>query len=252
MTTIQWNAFQKFREEYRELCFSWNKNEKELFVLQKEAADLKKVPPYKLDTAVVYNQVYDSITQNDEIKLIVIGDNPGKEEQMAEKRSYLVGQAGRIAQGFFSRNQELGIDFRKNALIMNKTPVHTAKTDQLKYLLKHGSQEVVDLIHESQKKCAGLIADLHAGLLKGAEDYETEVWLVGYSELRKNGIFQDFKETFRNSYNEQNWQHVMVFQHFSMNCFTKDLKEFTLRNPNVPLRESLSLIGRLHREEIFQ
>ena len=108
MTTIQWNAFQKFREEYRELCFSWNKNEKELFVLQKEAADLKKVPPYKLDTAVVYNQVYDSITQNDEIKLIVIGDNPGKEEQMAEKRSYLVGQAGRIAQGFFSRNQELG------------------------------------------------------------------------------------------------------------------------------------------------
>ena len=107
------------------------------------------------------------------------------------------------------------------------------------------------MIHESQKKCAGLIADLHAGLLKGAEDYETEVWLVGYSELRKNGVFQDFKETFRNSYNAQNWEHVMVFQHFSMNCFTKDLKEFTLRNPNVPLRESLSLIGRLHREEIF-
>ena len=59
----------------------------------------------------------DRLTPDDEIKLIVIGDNPGKDEQLTKNQRYLVGQAGKIADGFFKRNPELGIDFRKNVVI---------------------------------------------------------------------------------------------------------------------------------------
>ena len=36
--------------------------------------------------------------------------------------------------------KQQNIDFRKNVIIVNKTPVHTAKTKQLKYLYKNGSE----------------------------------------------------------------------------------------------------------------
>ena len=42
---------------------------------------------------------------------------------------------------------------------------------------------------------AQLISDLHKGLVRGTEigDRKPELWLVGYSELKEKGLFQDFK-----------------------------------------------------------
>ena len=146
MTREQYIAFDAFRNEFKAKITEWNSLAPELLKLQKEAAKDAKTPSYSFETPIVYNRALDEITENDEIKIIVIGDNPGKDEQLLKNNKYLVGQAGKLGEGFFKKNPELGIDFRKNAIILNKTPVHTAKTNQIKYLLKNGSQEIKNLL----------------------------------------------------------------------------------------------------------
>ena len=139
---MQWQVFTGFRKEFKDIIEKWStflKNEDEfglLQELQKNAADSDNTPAYPLETPIVYNTALDTVTKEDEIKLIVVGDNPGKNEQLEKKRKYLVGQSGKIAESFFARNTELGINFRKNVIILNKTPVHTAKSKELAFLQK--------------------------------------------------------------------------------------------------------------------
>ena len=98
----------------------------------------------------MYNRSIDDIKKEDDIKIILIGYNPGKDEQLERNRRYLVGQSGKIADGFFRKNPELGIDFRKNVLILNKTPLHTAKTKKLTLLIKEGPPLVANIILKNQ------------------------------------------------------------------------------------------------------
>ena len=160
MTEKQWTAFVEYREWLKGKCQEWMAFAGELYPLQK-AASQNDTPEYPLETAVVYNRAYDEVQPQDEIKLIVIGDNPGKDEQLAKNNRYLVGQSGKVAEGFFRKNKELNVDFRKNVIIMNKTPVHTAKTKHLKYLCKNGSDEIKNLIVQSQELMAQKAAELH-------------------------------------------------------------------------------------------
>lgn len=255
MTKKQFEAFEKFRSEYKKLCMQWNVCKEELQVLQKKAAE-KDTPEYSLENAVVYNVDYDKITEKDEIHLIVIGDNPGKEEQFNKNQRFLVGQSGRIAEGFFARNPELKTDFRKNVIIMNKTPVHTAKTVHLKYLLKNGSKEIQDLIKESQIKMAVMAAEFHQALVENADENAMlpELWLVGYSELKKKGIFELYREEFKNAYKDKTneWSYVFVYQHFSMNRFIVDLNSYRAENQSESLKSALKKIGLKHKKEIFE
>ena len=249
MNDFQWNVFLKFKDEFKNLCKQWSQFSNELYPLQKEAA--KDTPDYILETSVVYNKSYDEIQKKDKINFIIIGDNPGKDEQLAANQKYLVGQSGKIAEGFFRRNPELDTDFRKNVLILNKTPVHTAKTVQLKYILKNGSKEIVNLINESQKKMAQLAFELHNGFLSSSEDNFPELWLIGYSELKKNGIFSEYRNELKKHYEGFNsWNKVFVYQHFSMNRFIVDLNEFR-KDSNLPLKKCLEKIGQIHKNEIF-
>ena len=129
MEKDKWNAFCKFKSEYKNECMhyldilgykykepslencaaqSFKKENASFFkegltVLQEEAALAGKTPPYPVETPIVYNHSWDSINQNDEIKLIVIGDNPGKNEQLHKNQKYLVGLAGKIADNFFKK-----------------------------------------------------------------------------------------------------------------------------------------------------
>ena len=250
MTDSQWNAFTYFRDEFKNQCKKWSELSAELIPLQKEAA-LKDTPEYPLETPVVYNTQYDAVTKADDIHLIVIGDNPGKEEQLLCNQKYLVGQSGRIADGFFRRNPELKTDFRKNAIIVNKTPVHTAKTAHLKYLAKNNA-DVATLILESQNEMARLTAELHKAL-------DAELWIVGYAELKGKGVFIPYRDTLLNCYKEDSgemnsaWNKVFLYQHFSMNRFIVDLKNFSeaQKNKDKTLSENLKEIGTGHRKEIF-
>lgn len=253
MTDLQWNAFCDFKVDFKKKIEEWTKNAPELLELQKTAAKLADTPDYSFETPVVYNCALDEILKEDEIKLIVIGDNPGKDEQLLKNNKYLVGQAGKIAEGYFKRNPELDIDFRKNVIILNKTPIHSAKTGQLKTIAKLGGEKISRLIDESQIWMAKRTARLHIELCKDAKVFP-ELWMVGYSELNGKGIFVNYRNVLKSAYDNDPkiWDKVFVFQHFSMNRFSIDLKDYmnAKKNPQ-SLENCIHELGLKHKSEIF-
>ena len=257
MTNFQWECFNKFRNTFKDMVTQWNNQAKSLIIVQEKAMDFFKNVDYELQTPIVYNTALDEITQNDEIKLIVIGDNPGKDEQLAKNQKYLVGQAGKLGNNFFKNHDELGIDFRKNVIILNKTPIHSAKTNQLKKFATFGGKEIEDLLKQTQIWMAQETAKLHQNLLKGSENKDfPQLWLVGYSELKEKGIFTDYKNELKKQYQTSEeaknaWDNVFVYQHFSMNRFSIDLKEFSTENKNLDLKTQLKTLGKKHKDEIF-
>ena len=278
MTDLQWKAFCDFKKIFIEKIDEWNKRCPQLQVLQEAAAKAANTPSYSFETPIVYNRDLDRFTRDDDIKLIVIGDNPGKDEQLLKNNKYLVGQAGKIADGFFKRNPELGVDFRKNVIILNKTPVHSAKTNQLKHIIKNGGVQVAALIQESQLWMAEQTAKLHSALCSGASGggVAPELWLVGYAELKGKGIFIPYRDKLKESYGvctagtdlagangtagtdllvsgAYAWSKVYVFQHFSMNRFTIDLCKLTEEHSwdYLSLIDRIHKAGDLHKSEIF-
>ena len=257
MTIFQWEYFNNFCNSFKNKVTEWNNQAKSLIVVQNKAKDFFNNVDYELQTPIVYNTALDEITQNDEIKLIVIGDNPGKDEQLAKNQKYLVGQAGKLGNNFFKNHDELGIDFRKNVIILNKTPVHSAKTNHLKKFASFGGKEIEDLIKETQIWMAQETAKLHQNLLKVSENKDfPQLWLVGYSELKEKGIFTDYKNELKKQYqtseeSKNAWNNVFVYQHFSMNRFSIDLKEFSTEIKNLDLKTQLKTLGKKHKDEIF-
>ena len=246
MTKAEFERFCQFREMFKNQIEEWKKQlsgqEANIKLMQKNLAKKDGVPDYSLDNILVYNKALDEVSEQDNIKLIVIGDNPGKQEQLAQNQKYLVGQAGKIAEGFFARNPELETDFRKNVIILNKTPLHTAKTKELLSLTKDSDPVVKQIFEESQIFMARETANL-------AKDLNLEIWLVGYSELKSKGIFSIYKESLKAAFEDFSKSKVYVYQHFSMNRFLVDLKENLDSSKN--LKENLISIGENHRKEIF-
>ena len=246
MTKAEFERFCQFREKFKNQIEEWKKQlsgqEANIKLMQKNLAKKDGVPDYSLDNILIYNKALDEVSEQDNIKLIVIGDNPGKQEQLAQNQKYLVGQAGKIAEGFFARNPELETDFRKNVIILNKTPLHTAKTKELLSLTKDSDPVVKQIFEESQIFMARETANL-------AKDLTLEIWLVGYSELKSKGIFSIYKESLKAAFEDFIKSKVYVYQHFSMNRFLVDLKENLDSSKN--LKENLISIGENHRKEIF-
>jgi len=254
MTDEQWTALRSFRERFRSRCDHWlaevGGSGGEWASLAAQASSQDRVPPYPVETPVVYNRSFDELDSASDIRLIIVGDNPGKNEQLFCNRRYLVGQAGKIGERFFRRNPELGIDFRSNVLILNKTPLHSAKTKELDWIQERASPRVRPLLRVTQQWMAHETADLRSVL-------GCPLWLVGYSELKKGGIFTIYAEeltarcrsqTARGSHLEQAVP-VYCFQHFSMNRFTIDLAQ--RGETSLSLTENLTRLGTLHRLEIL-
>ncbi len=249
MTSEHFKVFSSFRNRFREQCARW------LDVAGGVdgwlAEDIRKIlgqehaGDYPVENPLVYNEALDDITESSEIRLIVVGDNPGKREQLNCNRRYLVGQAGKLGEGFFRKNPELSVDFRRNVIILNKTPIHTAKTKQLADLVALSGERLRTLFSETQEWMAGETAKLQRSLSCG-------LWLVGYGELKGSGLFSGYAETLRQAYEnepEDKKSRVLVFQHFSMNRFSIDLRERT--DPARSLTENLQAVGEAHRREVL-
>ena len=273
MNQAQFDSFDSFRRSLKEYCNSLNSRfGEELCVLQKKAA-FKDTPPYPIETPVVYNRALDEINEDSVITKIVIGDNPGKNEQLAVNQKYLVGQAGKIASGFFAKNKEFKTDFRSNVIILNKTPVHSAKTAHLKQILKEASPELCAAVKESLVFMAGKTAELHIKLCSAASEKDTapELWLTGYAELKKGSIFEEYARLLKNAYTADGslksdtkkehedafpkflpyWEKVFVFQHFSMNRFSIDLADFIKKQGEGDVVQAARLLGTKHKNEIL-
>jgi len=239
-----WAAFRKTAARFYDLV---KKTEAAVPISVIQAlVDNRGGPSYTVDTPVVYNLALDDFTPESEIKMILVADNPGRREQAAENRRYLVGPSGKIAEKFFRDNPRLGIDFRKNALILNKTPIHTPRTAELRELCAMGDSALHNAVLSSQAAMAKLLAEFWTAL--GAS---IPVWITGYSEMKKGGIFETYTETlkqlcaakapFKNS--------VFLFRHFSMNQFTIDLKQQT--RPNETTKKTLLRLGCAYRRRVL-
>ncbi len=214
------------------------------------AAEQSGAPPYSVETPVVYNTALDDVRPEDDIRLIITSDNPGKDEQRALNRKYLVGQAGKLAARFFALHPELRLDFRKNVVILNKTPIHSARTQQLRFLLKSGGEDFRSLLEESERFMAEEAATLQAAL-------SCPLWITGYSEMRDGGVFAAYAKTL-NSIRASGRGLcsdgcLFLFQHFSMNRFAIDLRDSPALKgaETLSLAERLAVLGKAHRLEIL-
>ncbi|MBP5464478.1 MAG: hypothetical protein J6Y13_04820 [Treponema sp.] len=249
MTNAAFQAIQDYKNAVAAQVQRYAPLSAELIRLSSEAS-ADDTPAYSHDTPVVYNTAWDAITEADDIRLIVVGDNPGKEEQLLSRRAYLVGQSGRVAEGFFRRNPSLGIDFRRNTLITNKTPIHTAKTKHLKHLAAKGSPALVQALEESQREMARLTARLHRQLYA---ESGAKLYLVGYAELKGRGLFLPYRDELARSYagDDAAWDAVYVYQHFSMNRFQIDLTDFMAASGEGDMTAALGELGRRHKGDIW-
>jgi hypothetical protein len=199
-----------------------------------------RTPAYEVLRPAVFNS---DLNEKSAYKMILVADNPGRREQEAGR--YLVGPSGKIAEGFFSKNPNLGIDFRADVLILNKTPIHTPRTVELKELCRIGGERVADAVRSSQGAMAELLASFWRALGK------VPVWIIGYSEMKRGGIFEPYTEKLKAlcAADKVFAGSVFFYRHFSMNQFTIDLSK--QRGKSEALAESLARIGASYRERVL-
>lgn len=249
MRRSQFEAFAALRDEFRTYVADLSARSPWLKTIQEELRSELGYDDYEVETPIVYNRSLDAIGPEDRPEFIVVADNPGKSEQLSSQNRYLVGQSGKLAVGWFSA--ELGKDFRKTCLILNKTPIHTPKTAELALLRKlaYHSSEVLGaeldlLLVESQRRMASLARRLQGAL-------GCVLWVSGYAELRPRKVFRPWAEEISELYARAPLslrEKVWVFRHFSMNQFSIEYARTTV--PGSPL-EKLEAIGRAHRRDIL-
>jgi hypothetical protein len=247
----EWKKFSAARERFRHITEEIEKSLPKLKGIQQKFVNSRsdsKNAAYIMETPVVYNTALDGITANDEIKMILVADNPGRREQAAENRRYLVGPSGKIAQKFFRENQSLGIDFLKNVIILNKTPIHSPRTAELGLLChmeeEAGGHSISAALERSQKNMAKLLLDFHEAL-------NIPVWIIGYSEMKKGGIFEIYTNTLKELYADKPelYKQLFFYRHFSMNQFTIDLNK--QMEDGETIGKALKRIGTAYRKRIL-
>ena len=253
MDFAAWDRFVRTRENYRSEIERMCRRLPGLQAIQQQLVDGRS-PSYRVETPVVYNGALDDVNRDSDIRLILVGDNPGRREQAAENRRYLVGPSGKIAEKFFRDNPVLNIDFRKNVVILNKTPIHTPRTVELRELCRLGGVSLEAALAESQRLMVRLLAEFQEALADG-DGKVLPVWITGYSEMKRGGVFEVYVEELKKAYGfdaggaagGKAGDTVFMYRHFSMNQFTIDLKGRAL--PGEPVAETLDRIGRAYRQK---
>ncbi len=255
MTKEQYAAFGAIRDDFREHVAALSREAPWLGELEDRLRRDLGYDDYRIETPVVYNQALDDIGPGDSPRFIIVADNPGKNEQKAANRRYLVGQSGKLAQGWFAK--ELGQDFRTSTLIINKTPIHTPKTAELAKLRSLARADspariarLDELLAESQRTMAGVAFRLHE-CLGGV------LWVSGYGELGVRGLFAAWAEEATRLYADappELRRNVWVFRHFSMNQFAIEYKRYGEGGAPgcglAPMRK-LEAIGAANRKRIL-
>ncbi|PKL06973.1 MAG: hypothetical protein CVV53_01650 [Spirochaetae bacterium HGW-Spirochaetae-9] len=250
MTKKQYDEVDAIRREFKDYAASLTARLPWLGGLQEALRISLGYDDYRIETPVVYNEALDDLSLSDKPRFIIVADNPGKNEQKAANRRYLVGQSGKLAQGWFLK--ELGLDFRTSSLIINKTPIHTPKTAEIGALRRLAAgvsakrlAELDSLLDESQRTMAGFAFRLHA-CLGGI------LWISGYGELKPKGLFAAWTEEMTRLYRTASpslREKVWVFRHFSMNQFAIEYKQ--CKDAGLDPLERLALIGTANRRRIL-
>ena len=149
------------------------------------------------------------------VKYIVVADNPGDNEKIESR--YLCesdegNRSGRIARQIFSmifKNQPY--------LVLNKTPIHTPKTNDLKRVSK-------EVLKETMEYMAVLIHDLN-GLNRNVQVY---IFGLGNSfdakkqRLRRGGVGKYFFWKIKELYADDDLKEPIIAKHFSRYSLFRD------------------------------
>jgi hypothetical protein len=246
MTREAFATIAALREDFSALVARWTEEHPYLAGLQESLRLEMGFGDYRIETPVVYNRALDALVAADEPRFVLVADNPGKKEQLARNNRYLVGQSGKLAESWFRR--ELGIDFRKEVLILNKTPVHTPKTADLRRLLALSGthrQGLQELLRESQAAMAELA-------YRAAASLGATLWVSGLGELRDGGLFRTYRDELArllaagpSRVRDGAW----AFNHFSMNQFSIEIARKSL--PGELVAAALARIGAENRIRVF-
>jgi hypothetical protein len=255
MLSEAYSALDSIRKEFRGLVEAWSAQNPYLAEAQERVREARGYDDYRVETSVVYNRALDDIGPGAEIKVILVADNPGKKEQLAKNNRYLVGQSGKLAEGWFAR--ELGIDFRAEVLILNKTPIHTPKTAELALLAKSSGlhrERLQAFLAGSQAAMADIAWRLYRALRSGAGGGGPwpVLWISGLGELRRNGIFEVYRDELARrlaSAQDEERSATWAFNHFSMNQFAIELSRKS--RPGLGRIEELARIGQENRQRVF-
>jgi hypothetical protein len=254
MTSEAYASLVSLRGEFRGLVDAWGAAHPYLREAQEALRAERGYGDYRVETPVVYNRALDEVGPQDEPRVVLVADNPGKMEQLEANNRYLVGHSGKLAASWFLR--ELGLDFRRKVLILNKTPVHTPKTADLAILARSSPAlrtRLEALLAESQAAMAGIAWRLYAALRgTGTGEAAPVLWISGLGELKPGGLFEVYRgELARRLASAAAGQRegVWAFNHFSMNQFAIELKRKA--SPGFPIAEELVRIGRENRLRVF-
>lgn len=177
----------------------------------------------------------------EKIKLIIVGDNPGNEEE--KERKYLIGPSGKQLRNFI--REKLKIDVNTEVVYLNKTPIHTKSTNELE---NYKDQE---LLNKTLKRMAEDIVAIHVAL--NGINKNIQLWIIGKSQLKKGKIFETFSDSILSSYStsghEKLFKNLMVYSHFSYGNFHQELNKLP---QNMKTKEKLSKIGRENRDKVFK
>jgi hypothetical protein len=254
MNAAAWTAFSAARDRCRAYVARLAAELPELAAVQQRLVDNREGGTFRVETPVVFNAALDDVRPEDDVRVVLVADNPGRREQAAENRRYLVGPSGKLADGFFRARPELGIDFRRSVVILNKTPIHTPRTVELRALAELGGERVARAIAESQEEMADLIAEFHRALSLGREA-PAELWIIGYSEMAKGKLFEPFTRALNRIYGPDAGADrlpagsVRLFRHFSMNQFSVDIRKRAL--PGESVEATLARVGAEYRLRVL-
>lgn len=243
MNKTEWERFCAAKKQFKQLCEAIKETTPGLAEAQQNLVNNREGPEYPIETSVVYNNALEDVTADDKISLILVADNPGRREQSKIMRRYLVGPSGKIAENFFNKEASLNINFRKNVVILNKTPIHTPRTVCLR-TLSETSPQIDKAVIASQKQMAALLVEFYHVL-------KTPIWIIGYSEMKKNGVFEAYTKELYNfaANNTIDINDIYFFRHFSMNQFAIDLNK--QRQPGEAIQHALERIGIDYRKRIL-
>jgi len=98
---------------------------------------------------------------------------------------------------------------------------------------------------ESQRLMARLLLEFQQAFGNGIP-----VWIIGYSEMKKGGVFEAYADELKSVYANTGLQDsVFMYRHFSMNQFTIDLKKQA--SPGESPAQTLERIGKNYRQKFL-
>lgn len=189
----------------------------------------------KLDQLEVKYCFNEQIYSNDNLKFIIVGDNPGKTEYLENK--FFIGPSGQVLRKHFLTNM-LTKNFDEECIIFNKTFIHTAKTKDLEPIL---TQIGKALFTEIQEYCANEISEL-------ANEFNLPIF--GKSNIGPDLLFNSFWKSINSTINDKG--NILVFNHPSPPYlqFEKEWDKYRNQGLHTSNLDLLQIIGKNNAKKI--